>query len=1269
MAVGKVPAGRALAAIAFTIVAFLAWGASARADAPANDDFANATALAETPFAVSGSNAGATKEAGEPDHAGNPGGHSVWFSWTPGTTGWVGIKSVGCFSSIDSLVAVYTGPAVNSLTPVASNASPFQSNCFNEAQPAEFEAVAGTTYMIAVDGRDGAEGSFELAFTGPPANDDFADATVVAPNPPQAVFSTTRLATKQAGEPDHAGNPGGHSVWFSWTPQKTEPVRIYTCSSFDDFDSVLAVYTGSELASLTEVASNDEAADPIMFPGCATANSEVVIHAVAGTTYRIAVDGADGKVGRFNLNFQGRPANDDFAAAQTVTPNYFTLGSAEGTTRFATKEAGEPDHAGNPGGHSVWFAWTAPSSGPVRISTCGVEGEMDTLLAVYTGSELATASLVAANDDGPRPRCGNRDSEIDLAAVAGITYRIAVDGKDGVEHRFSLAIEAPPANDDFAQAQVLPDTPTVSISGSNALASKQPGEPNHAGNPGGSSVWYSWTAPESGPIVISACPYFESSPDTLLAVYTGSSLTGLTPIAAGDDSPSGCQEVASEATLDAVAGTTYRIAVDSKGDGGGIFSLDIKGKPANDDFAAPQELAPGPAMSGGSTLFATKQPGEPDHAGNPGGHSLWFSWTPTESGPVDLYACGRRPGIDTLLAVYTGSAVDALTPVAANDDTGPILQNETCNEASGNSEVVFEAAAGTTYRIAVDTKDSEGHFSLGLETAPANDDFANAQQLYPGMPTFSSGLTKLASKQVGEPDHAGNPGGRSVWFAWTARSSGPVSVQTCTRGWQSDTLLAVYTGSAVDSLTPVAAADDGQTRKGCRSTDSVAEFSAESGQTYMIAVDAKGAGGGFQLIVEGAAANDDFAAAQPLGGRLPQTWGFLSNRYATKQAGEPDHAGEAGGSSVWFKWTAPRDGTVDVDTCESDFDTVLAVYTGSAPAGLTAVASNDDGSRSCAPGSSVSFEAVANTTYRIAVDGKAGAQGTFELNLDQQPANDAFEAAAVIPGRPGWYWPGSNFLATKQSGEPDHEGDAGGHSVWFSWTPARSWEIELDVCSLKLEPLIGVYTGSAVGDLTPVATSDAGAGECSEGGRSVGFTTVPGTTYHFAIDGAGGDQGHFLLHLRAPHLLPNTLSVATSGDGGGMVRSSLAGIDCSASCSHDFEEGAAIVLTATPVPGSTFAGWSGGGCSGTAPCQLALDADTVVTATFQQVDGGGGGGPDQGGGSPESGQQPPTTAPTSPPAVSPPAAKPVKCKRGFRKKRMHGKARCVKKKKHHRPHR
>jgi hypothetical protein len=1176
-----------LAIFAVSIASLFTWVAVASAAAPANDAFAAATVLPESPTEPSGSNVEATKEAGEPNHAGNPGGHSVWFSWTPSSTRRVGIQNGDCFGGgMDPLIAVYTGPDVGSLTPVASNQGPSGPCFFTEPPQAEFEAVAGTTYWIAVDGRDGAQGSFTLRFDGAPANDDFAGATAIEAKPPQSVQGNNRLASKQGGEPSHAGDAGGHSVWFTWTPSASEPVRISTCSYFSPVDTVLAVYTGSSLGALTPVAANDEApSTSTSFLGCAWSDSAVTIDAVAGTTYRIAVDGANGTSGRFSLRIQGRPVNDDFASAQTLSPSLPTS-TSEASNEFATKQAGEPDHAGNPGGHSVWFTWTAPSSGRVRIASCSPAEAVDTVLAVYTGSDVGALTPVAA-DDGSNAQCTYAyGSEVALEVSAGTTYLIAVDGRDGDQGRFFLSIEAPPANDDFAAAKDLAAEPTISTSGSTTLGSKQAGEPNHAGNPGGHSVWFTWTAPSSGPFAISTCPFQEESPDTLLAVYTGGSLAGLSQVAANDDSPAACQEVGSEVKINAVAGTTYRIAVDSKGGSQGIFSLDIGGRPTNDNFASPDVLPGEPLTAGGSTVFAGKEAGEPNHAGNPGGHSVWFSWTPSSSGPVEITACGRN-GVDTLLAVYTGPAVNALTPKASNDDAAGDPMNGMC-ESPHDSAVVLNAVAGTTYRIAVDTKNGEGRFGMGFIPAARNDDFADAAELPEGLPSFGGESTDFATKESGEPNHAGNPGGHSVWYSWTAPSSGPVMASTCTENPGFDTLLAVYTGSSVGSLTPVASGDDGEVRDGCSATDSEAQFNAIAGTTYRIAVDGKGGAiGSFELTLEGMAINDDFGKAQPLGGYLPTAWQFGSNRFATQQVDEPDHAGDAGGSSVWFKWTAPLDGTVDVDTCGSGFDSVLAVYTGSALGALTPVASNDDSSGSCSPQSRVVFEAVANTTYRIAIDGKGGAQGPVALHIEGRRDNDDFEAAETIPGRANVYWPGSTVLATKQSGEPNHAGNPGGHSVWFSWTPRRSLRLELNACTDGFEPLLAVYTGSSLDALAPVSTSDEGSGECDEG-SSVGFDAVAGTTYRFAVDGPGADEGRFTLHL--------------------------------------------------------------------------TDTAAVVPPTEPPSEGGGG----------SSGGEavPPIASP--PPSVQPPARPtPIKCKRGFKKKIVKGKPRCVKKKKKrkHRRHR
>jgi hypothetical protein len=138
-----------------------------------------------------------------------------------------------------------------------------------------------------------------------------------------------------------------------------------------------------------------------------------------------------------------------------------------------------------------------------------------------------------------------------------------------------------PANDPFSQPEVIPGT-TTTVPGSTQWATRQPGEPVHytpvGGDipwPGDHSVWYRWLALGSGPTTIDTCV---AAIDSILAVYTGDNLGTLTRIA---DNNNACQSgFGSSVTFNAVAGTTYRIAV---GDAGGArestFDLAVNGQP------------------------------------------------------------------------------------------------------------------------------------------------------------------------------------------------------------------------------------------------------------------------------------------------------------------------------------------------------------------------------------------------------------------------------------------------------------------------------------------------------------------------------------------------------------------------------------------------------------------------------------------------------------------------------------------------------------------
>ena len=83
-----------------------------------------------------------------------------------------------------------------------------------------------------------------------------------------------------------------------------------------------------------------------------------------------------------------------------------------------------------------------------------------------------------------------------------------------------------------------------------------------------------------------------------------------------------------------------------------------------------------------------------------------------------------------------------------------------------------------------------------------------------------------------------------------------------------------------------------------------------------------------------------------------------------------------------------------------------------------------------------------------------------------------------------------------------------------------------------------------------------------------------------------------------------TVTVAGTGKGSGVIKSSPSGISCGSKCSKLFNEGKAIKLTAHPSSGSTFEGWSGGSCSGTkTTCTISDIAGPVnVTAAFGSPD-------------------------------------------------------------------
>ena len=139
-------------------------------------------------------------------------------------------------------------------------------------------------------------------------------------------------------------------------------------------------------------------------------------------------------------------------------------------------------------------------------------------------------------------------------------------------------------------------------------------------------------------------------------------------------------------------------------------------------------------------------------------------------------------------------------------------------------------------------------------------------------------------------------------------------------------------------------------------------------------------------------ANNNFDNRSTLGTPASVTG---NNTGANNEGGEPTFQFGGGqptiiwGATLWWKWTAPFDGTVTIDTFGSTINTVLCIYSGTAVNALTLVRRNDNASGSTTA-SLVSFAAIAGTEYQIQVGGQGGfgsppAQGAFQLNLAMPP--------------------------------------------------------------------------------------------------------------------------------------------------------------------------------------------------------------------------------------------------------------------------------------------
>ncbi len=299
-----------------------------------------------------------------------------------------------------------------------------------------------------------------------------------------------------------------------------------------------------------------------------------------------------------------------------------------------------------------------------------------------------------------------------------------------------------PFNDDFARRATITGETNI-VRSSNQFATSEPGEPDHGAASTTGSLWWSWTAPVgAGKIALTTAG---SGLDTVLSLYTGTTLATLRRIAANDDASATVNT--SLLTVDVTPGTTYTIAVTGKSDSTGLVTFRLGVIPANDAFAAARLLTGPAAVATGNNANATRETGESLVIARARGLTAWYQWVApaTRRYQISTYSAG-----DPVLGIYTGNSLATLALVTSNDDSGPLL----------DSLATLNATAGVTYSICVDAASGTGGaFTLSIDDSEWQ--YVTDDPLYATPAVAPDGTIYLADGFGWI--HAINPNGTRKW--------------------------------------------------------------------------------------------------------------------------------------------------------------------------------------------------------------------------------------------------------------------------------------------------------------------------------------------------------------------------------------------------------------------------------------------------------------------------------------------------------------------------
>jgi subtilisin family serine protease len=408
--------------------------------------------------------------------------------------------------------------------------------------------------------------------------------------------------------------------------------------------------------------------------------------------------------------------------------------------------------------------------------------------------------------------------------------------------------------------------------------------------------------------------------------------------------------------------------------------------PPNDNFAGARKIASSGESVEGDNRLATTEPNEPLHAETSNFRSLWWNWSHATSTQVLMDLAGTSFDDSAVLAVYVGSALNNLVPVAS--------ALPTANGPNGTRApfVNFTAEAGTTYWIAVAqfgiSTNSPGQVALRVEP---NGSIDTTRPIVAVTNIISGSYIRSLSNVTNIAGWVEDP---------RPNASGVAEVHM--RVNNEILFTRIFLATNFTTLTNWSSPDI-QLIPGWNTIEVKAYDRADNeSATVTLTVN---------YIPEAGAGNDLLAMAR----NLPTSGGVMAgvdtatSANATKEDQEPDHAGNQGGKSVWWYFFAPADGTLFLSTGGSSFDTLLAVYNQPNPTdrsvrNLIPLSSNDDADRASGVlTSELSLAVRQGQLYYIAVDGYAGASGDvrLEYSLGRETVFTVTASVSTDPAKAG----------------------------------------------------------------------------------------------------------------------------------------------------------------------------------------------------------------------------------------------------------------------------